>query len=78
MRLSREYVSRWEHGRRTPGGFWLRHNGRPRRQQLAAKRARDGLEAVIEGSLFRTRTGFSGDGRFAWSEEPRSVNWLAA
>jgi transcriptional regulator with XRE-family HTH domain len=25
MRLSREYVSRWEHGRRTPGGFWLRH-----------------------------------------------------
>jgi transcriptional regulator with XRE-family HTH domain len=25
MRLSREYVSRWEHGRRMPGGFWLRH-----------------------------------------------------
>ena len=25
MRLSREYVSRWEHGRRRPGGFWLRH-----------------------------------------------------
>jgi transcriptional regulator with XRE-family HTH domain len=25
MRLSREYVSRWEHGRRTPGGFWLQH-----------------------------------------------------
>ena len=25
MRLSREYVSRWEHGRRTPGRFWLRH-----------------------------------------------------
>jgi transcriptional regulator with XRE-family HTH domain len=25
VRLGREYVSRWEHGRRTPGRFWLRH-----------------------------------------------------
>jgi transcriptional regulator with XRE-family HTH domain len=25
VRLGREYVSRWENGKRTPGRFWLRH-----------------------------------------------------
>lgn len=25
VRLGREYVSRWEHGKRRPGQFWLRH-----------------------------------------------------